>query len=310
MNFSEWLRVIEEANRATPSQGVLRGPEGTYGPRALLPVDATLNNRAVASLVGGIGAANAKILARKGAEPGQVPQFDKLDDIRRSMLKAIYMPLQLPIDYDENAGQTLYSGRSTMNMARGVSQKPLDDSGIWRVDENNPTSIIGGGSGMKTKLFTYDTATGAQHNSAAYQSAVNFTEALMKVGLMSRTLQYSHVLNVENPVVKDRQEFPTDWQGQQSHLIMMCSFTVSPKNKDSDIGGQDWHDIADQLSGGANKKQTSQGPRQAARQNAARQAAVPNAAGAANVARRRAQATAARRQAQPSATPQTGPVTP
>jgi len=261
MNFSEWLISVEEAAQAAaPSQGLMRGPDATYGPRAMLPLDATFNNRATASLIGGIGAANASIRARKGAEPGQVPQFNNIEDIRRSMLKAIYMPLQLPTNYDENSGQVLYSGRSTMNMARGISQKPLDDPGIWRVDNNNNTSIAAGGSNMKTKLFAYDTSTGPQHNAAAYQSAVNFTESLMKVGLMSRTLQYSHLLNVENPVLKDRQEFPTSRQGQQSNIIMMCSFTVSPKNKDAEIGGQDWGDIADQLSGGTNKNKNATQP--------------------------------------------------
>jgi hypothetical protein len=263
MNFRSWLRSIEEASSAEPSQDIRRGSEGKYGSRAMLPVSFGLNNRAAASLIGGMGQTSAKILARKGAEPGQVPQLPNLEDMKRSMLKAIYMPLQLPTDYDEESGQVLYSGRNLMNRARGISpNNPLEDPGIWRVNKGDNASIVGGGSNMKTKLFTYNTSAGPHSNSSVYQSAVNFTEALMKVALMARIVQYSHVLNVDNPLLKDRQEFPTKPQDQQSNLIMMCSFVVNPKSKDAEIDSHDWQDVADRMDANNKNKKTPAAPAQ------------------------------------------------
>lgn len=304
MNFREWLEGIEENTAVNTSQNTKWGPDSMYGgARTMLPVDRRLNNRATASLIGGIGQARAKIAADMGAEPGSAPQLADLEDIRKNPIRAVYMPLQLPADWTPQEG-VLYAGKGLQNRAMKTSQRPSEDPSVWGVDKANKTSITGGGGGMKTVLFEYDKAAGPYADSARYQTAVNFTQALMKVDLSTRLAQYSHLINLENPSPKDRQEMPVqaDQQGQKMHMVMMCSFVFSPRTKDTRLGGNEWEDIQDRLNG---TKASAQNPQQRARPNS--RTARPAVANQATMAATRRNAAAA--QARRANTATTGPVT-
>jgi hypothetical protein len=259
MRFREWLLVAERA--PTPTQNVSMGPDASYGgARTMLPLSGALGGRVGASVIGGIGAARKKISADTGAEPGSVPQLGELEDMRRQPIRSIYMPLQVPADWDPDHG-VLYSGKSLQNRALKVSQRPAEDQQVWRVEQNNPNSIVGaGGPSMKTRLFVYDKSAGPQSDTVSYQTAVNFTQALMKVSLASNLAPYSHLLNLDNPEIRDRQEIPieADEQGDKMHTVMMCSFVFSPRTKDTRIGGNDWDDIYDRLQGQSSNASAAQ----------------------------------------------------
>lgn len=303
MNFREWLEGIEEATAVNTTQNTKWGPDSMYGgSRTMLPVSRGLNNRATASLIGGIGQARAKIAADMGAEPGSAPQLADLEDIRRNPIRSIYMPLQLPADWTPEEG-VLYAGKSLQNRAMRTSQKPSEDPSVWGADKANPTSITGGGGGMKTVLFEYDKAVGPHADSAKYQTAVNFTQALMKVDLSTRLAQYSHLINLESPSLKDRQEMPVeaDQQGQKMHMVMMCSFVFSPRTKDTRLGGSEWEDIQDRL---GVTKTSGQPPQQRPRPNSRAARPVVSNPSTMNAARRNAAAAQGR-----MASTKTGPVT-
>lgn len=273
MNFREWLKIYEDAR---PSQGVRHGPDSMYGgPRTMLPISWGMDNRAVGSIVGGIGDARAKIRSQMGAEPGSVPHLNNLEDIRRSALKAIYMPLQLlPEDWDSEGSRR--SGRSMINQARQISPNPLKDDRIY--------NVIGGEQGvqtyidtdalkmepeqMKTRLYTFKKET---RNPNREETATNFTTALMQASLSSMDMfgKYSHLLDVDKAHLKDRKMFPMpinpekyrtadDPEGSvgdaEFYMVMMCSFEISPKNKNSHISGDVWDEIEAMRDADRNKK--------------------------------------------------------
>lgn len=257
MNFRKWLRMYED-NR--PSQGVRHGPDSMYGgQRTMLPISWGMDNRAVGAVVGGIGDARAKIRAQMGAEPGSVPHLSNLQDIRKSVLKAIYMPLQLDsADLDGEGSRR--SSRSMINQAKRISpSNPLVDPGIWNVagGGDNIGRLVAPAGKPKTKLYTY---TNGARNPAREEAAISFTTALMQVSLSSVEMygKYSHLLDVERARLKDRKFFPMrneyDAEGEDFYKVMMCTFEISPKDKNSHISGDVWDEIEAMRDTGRNKK--------------------------------------------------------
>jgi len=263
MNFRTWLVQIEEAAappRADVSQGIKRGPEGSYGARALLPVDFTLNNRAVASVIGGMGQANANIRARMGAKPGNVPTFDRLDDMRRSGHKSVYMPLQLPLEWD---GQQFSLNPRLVTMASKFAQDPLQSPKIWNCQ--GATQIDRSGVAKKlTSLYSFKKSEGQKANINAYNSARAFTQALMQASLAAQLSNQSHLIDIQKPYITHVQEFPVAVQDNsnpedpQFNLIMMCSFQFSQKNKDSNAGQDTWSDFNNNLDTSKSKDKNAQ----------------------------------------------------
>jgi hypothetical protein len=287
MNFRTWLEHIEEATappRADVSQGIKRGPEGSYGARALLPLDFTLNNRAVASVIGGMGEANAKIRARMGAKPGNVPQFDRLDDMRRSGHKSVYMPLQLPAEWN---GQQFSLNTRLVTMASTFAPNPLQSPKIWNCQ--GATQIDRAGEGDKlTTLYSFKRSEGQKANINAYNSARAFTQALMQASLAAQLSNQSHLIDIQRPSITHVQEFPVAVQGDsnpedpQFNIILMCSFQFNPKNKDANVGYDTWSDFNNTLDtsksntqGGQNSGARRPGRRSAARGAASVRPAVP-----------------------------------
>lgn len=225
----------------------------------MLPVSWGVDNKAVASVLGGIGDARAKIRAQMGAEPGSVPHLSNLEDIRKSVLKAIYMPLQL--DHADLDGEgSRRSSRSMINQAKRISpSNPLVDPGIWNVagEGDNVRRIVVPSGKPKTKLYTYANGT---RNPAREEAAIIFTTALMQVSLSSVEMygKYSHLLDVERAHLKDRKFFPMrneyDAEGEDFCKVMMCTFEISPKDKNSHISGDVWDEIEAMRDAGRNKK--------------------------------------------------------
>jgi hypothetical protein len=240
----------------------------------MLPLDFTLNNRAVGSVIGGMGQANANIRARKGAEPGNVPQFDRLEDMRRSGHKSVYMPLQLPAEWD---GQQFSLNTRLVTMASKFSQNPLQDPRIWNCQ--GATQIDRSGEGNKlTTLYSFKRSEGQKANINAYNSARAFTQALMQASLAAQLSNQSHLIDTQRPSITHVQEFPVAVQGDsnpedpQFNLILMCSFQFSQKNKDSNAGYDTWSDFNNTLDTSKSNTQGGQnsGARRPGQRNAAR----------------------------------------
>lgn len=266
MNFREWLKILENSRPAT-SQGVKHGPDSMYGgPRTMLPISWGFDNRAVGSVIGGIGDARAKIRAQMGAEPGSVPHISNLEDIRRSSLKAIYMPLQLlPEDLDSENIRPL--NKSTVMRAKQLSSNPLKDEGVYNVEGGgegvqahlDPADLNKDPDRMKTRLYTF---TKDDRHPRAMETAINFTTALMQASLSSMEMfgRYSHLLDLDRMYVKDRKMFPVPVRedeyrtsedaetaepghNPEFYMVMMCTFEINPKNKNAHIGGDVWDEL-------------------------------------------------------------------
>jgi hypothetical protein len=255
MNFKEWICRIEEGNqRARPSQGVGNpdmttgmGPASHFGgPRAMLPISPGIDNRAFAGVMDGIGAARSKIRARKGAEPGVASQYDTLDDIRRSSMQTVNMPLQLPADWSIENNGVIGMSKGLLAQIKSSFGDPLQSSSVYNLDEKGHIKYPSSQGSTRLYIFTK----GKDENPAEYDSAVNYTTALMLASLTTRLSQYSHLLNLDRPIdPRDRKVLPFPLKNNQEgaapqfYYAMMCAFVFSPKNKDSEISDDMYSNI-------------------------------------------------------------------
>lgn len=239
MRFGEWLKTIGEAQ----TQG------NAPGNSVLGPASMAVDNRATRSVMGGIGDAMSKMRARDGAEPAAAQGFDRLGDVRKDIMHTVYMPLQ--DDKRRSPGdRPSYMSRSLVLAVASLSNDLLKDPGIYHVDETN-TNIANSGAnadGMKTRLYEFQKD---NINKTEFDSAVNYTTALMQASLVSGLGKYSHLIDLERPQITQRKLFPVKSNADgKFHQIMMCAFVFQPIDKHANIDRNTYSDIEGLVAGG------------------------------------------------------------
>lgn len=253
MRFGEWLKTIEE----TQTQG------SAPGRSVLGPASMAVDNRAVRSVVGGIGDAMSKMRARDGAEPAAAQGFDRLGDTRKDIMRTVYMPLQ---DGKERAegDKPYYMSKSLVLTIRNLSDEPLKDHGIYQVDDTNAniSNRDANPSSMKTRLYEFQKD---NINKNDFDSAVNYTTALMQASLAANLGKYSHLIDLERPRIAERRLFPVNTGAEgRFNQIMMCAFVFHPIDKHANLDRSTYDDIEGLISGG---QQTRNRPAPGARQS-------------------------------------------
>lgn len=107
MNFKNWLGTIEEAGRGTvnrPSSSVVTDRSAIYGlagqfghASTQLPISFGYQNKAVASLISGIGGSLEKVFQKKGRSISPPANIADLPESRDRMITYGILPLQLPL---------------------------------------------------------------------------------------------------------------------------------------------------------------------------------------------------------------------
>jgi hypothetical protein len=266
MRFREWLLMTEAGQQRSHivgnrDQTTNLGPTSQFGgPRTMLPVSFGIDNRAFAGVVDGIGTARAKIRADMGAEPGAASHYEPLQDMRRSNLQTMYLPLQ----YDKNTveGEAVYVTKGLVARLKSSFDDPMKNEGVYRVGENN--ELLAGHEDprdMLTKLYV--TSRDEGHN-GFNEPSLNYTTALMQASLSKKLSKYSHLINLERPNISQRKIIPLpikDIQGNEKeqkpyspedspkfYHVMMCAFVLNPKSKDHEFDS-DFHGEIDRLLG-------------------------------------------------------------
>lgn len=251
MKFRDWLHRIEEGNVRSPAAGntdqsTALGPLSQFGgERAMLPISYGVDNRAFAGLIGGVGEARAKIRARKGAEPGVASQYHWLDDIRRDAMQTANLPLQLPLDWD-NEGRQISISKGLLGQIKQMFGDPLNSDKIYRVDES--VRLIYPDEPLTT-LYKHRRI--KSEDPYRLEAAINYTEALIRASFMVRLSKYSHLLNLDRPVPHQRkiislpmkERFGPDGEaipyadGEEAEFykVMVCAFVFKPINKDAGV---------------------------------------------------------------------------
>lgn len=248
MKFRTWLSKVEEGIQRGRSMGNVDqttglGPTAHFGgQRAMLPVSWGVDNRAFAGLIGGVGEARAKIRARKGAEPGVASQYSWLDDMRRDGMQTAYMPLQLPTE-DEWGGQPISISKGLITQMRYSFGDALENPRLWRVDEE--MRLIEPSGRPATDLYIKSRL--RAERPSRLEAAINYTTALMQASFMVKLSHYSHLLNLEKPILHHQpimafpmKERPDGKPYEENedvdfYKVMMCSFVFKPKSKEIDI---------------------------------------------------------------------------
>lgn len=246
MRFGEWLKTIGEAQ----TQG------NTPGRSVLGPASMAVDNRAVRSVVGGIGDAMSKMRARDGAEPAAAQGFDRLGDVGKDIMHTVYMPLQDGKDRAEG-DRPYYMSKSLVLTVRNLSDDPLKDHGMYQVDGTNANIANRGADGMKTRLYEFHKD---KINKNDFDSAINYTTALMQASLMAKLGKYSHLIDLERPRIAERRLFPVKAGADgMFNQIMMCAFVFHPIDKHANLDRNIHDDIEGLVAGGqqAQNKQAS-----------------------------------------------------
>jgi hypothetical protein len=275
MKFKVWLYNLEENQRNSAQAGNQLstdglGPTSQYGRRAMVPISWGLNNRAVAGVIDGVGEARAKIRARKGAEPGVASQYNYMDDIRKDGLQVLYLPLQLPSGYE---GESIRANRGLINSLKWMFGENLNGD-IWRVDKENNIRLKDVNKNKLTELYVFSEREKEDEN--RLNSAIEYTEALMKASIAVKLKKYSHLLNTENlSSPKDRRIDQAEAGGNSSDVyggkddkdveryfykIMMCSFVLKSIHKDQHIDSDMRDELIDVLAGRQPKPQQKNPP--------------------------------------------------
>lgn len=279
MKFKTWLDNIEEANQRSrlpvgnPDQTTGLGPTSHFGgPRAMLPISPGIDNRAFAGVMDAVGAARAKIRARKGAEPGVASQYSPLDDIRRESLQTAYMPLQLPEEWD---GQAISIGKGLLAQVKYSFGDALDNNTVWRVDEQ--MNLIEP-SVKATRLYVSQRL--KEENPLVLEAAINYTTALIQASFMVRLSKYAHLLNLDRPRMQSpsiatfplQEKYGSEPYGEKEnpkfYKVMLCKFVFNPKSKDTDIGDDIHSQIDKIISNKEGDKQTLEKPKPRPQQDA------------------------------------------
>ena len=271
MKFKNWLWELEEASnqKFRPPAGNMDqttglGPTSQYGHRAMMPISWGIDNRAVAGVIDGIGDARAKIRARKGAEPGVASQYHGLDRVVKDGMTVIYLPLQLPND-DFPAAPAISKTKGLIARLRHYfGGDPLKSPKVWKVSPNDNTSLVEP-TEEGNQLYYYLDNKNKDQNEGVRNNAEQFTLALMEASIAERLKGYAHVLNTENPILKNHkiEEFllGRDERNTDKHFkyaVMMCAFVLKSRHKDEEIDGELRGEIMRILAGEQPKPQTSQ----------------------------------------------------
>lgn len=147
MKFKEWLGKIEEAmtkNIAGPGsntdRSALYGLSAQYGHRGTqTPISFGLNNKAMASLIAGVGSGVGSALDRSGFTVTPPPSLTPFPTTQKKLVRNYSLPLQLPYEEGEEM-PIVNTSNSTRNLFMKLGQvivdkDPLKDARVRKLDD-------------------------------------------------------------------------------------------------------------------------------------------------------------------------------
>lgn len=195
MNFKKWLTISETgttrvrpSNASNVDRSALYGLAAQYGHRGTqLPISKGVDNKAVASVLAGIGSAIGKEQEESGFVSAPPPQMVELPSGSRVYLDKGYMPLQIPF-VDGAYLPGLHPDNSNSSEGTDITKKvynhikfPDQDQRVRTMNDPSDQKISG-------KFLSPSTLRGnSQINT--YGLAKNFTRALIKISLINKMMK-------------------------------------------------------------------------------------------------------------------------
>jgi len=141
-NFKHWLGTIEESGRGAvnrPSSSVVTDRSAIYGlagqfghASTQLPISFGHQNKAVASVLSGIGAGVEKVFQKKGRSLSPPPNIADLPRSSNKMVAYGILPLQLPLINKDNEIQRISVNYATVSK---VIPDPIKDPRVVKTNE-------------------------------------------------------------------------------------------------------------------------------------------------------------------------------
>jgi hypothetical protein len=236
MRFKEWLEKIDESaprtqNAPSPFTAAANAASRFGSGATQLAISADLDNATVAGLAGGVGSAINRNLQRMGHNIAQTPRIEPFPRDKKPLIEHGSLPLQLPIiDGRPVLGQSFTYGKAGVRSLRGlVSDRSYEDGKIRKVGEDLDEIAPPG------KFELYQRIENREDAIRSYQTAVNFTQALIHVIIRDKM---QNVDKLKNKYDVDSMKLESTQTNENNTITCVFSFKPNATMVDKDDGGE------------------------------------------------------------------------
>jgi hypothetical protein len=224
MNFKKWLTISEAGTtRVRPSgqsnvdRSALYGLAAQYGHRGTqLPISKGIDNKAVASVLAGIGSGVGAEQEASGFVASPPPQMVPFPTGKKAYLEKGYLPLQIPFIGRQYLPGLKPDGSNT-GEGSDITKKVYDQIPVPEQDPRVRT-IEDGSSSLSGK---FPTPSSFKNDISHYGLSKNFTRSLIKISIVNKMMKQG--LHEKYNVLKAKLE--------QEHIhddALVCVFSFEP----------------------------------------------------------------------------------